>query len=66
MGPAEMAEIAKVVKRVLSQTTPAKTKSGTPSQAKYELATAVKTEAEQRVTALLNKHPLYPELGDVE
>lgn len=63
MGPAEMAEIAGVVKQVLSNVKPAATKQGTPSQAKYILSAAAKEGAHARVADLLKRFPLYPELG---
>ncbi len=62
MGKAEMVEIAKLLKYVLENVQPTKTKSGKQSKAKYVVDTAVITAARQRVQALLDKHPLYPEL----
>jgi glycine hydroxymethyltransferase len=62
MGTTEMREIASIVKRVLSNVTPAKTASGKKSLTKYILDTQIITETQQRVSALLNKYPLYPEL----
>ncbi len=62
MGKAEMAEIAKLLKFVLENVQPTTTKSGAKSKAKYVVDTAVINEARQRVQALLDKHPLYPEL----
>ena len=61
MGADEMKEIARIMKRVLSNTTPAVT-DGKKSQAKYNLDNAIVEEAHKRVQALLDKHPLYPEL----
>ncbi len=61
MGAEEMKEIAKIIKRVLSNTTPAVTE-GKKSQAKYNLDSAIIDETHKRVQALLDKHPLYPEL----
>jgi glycine hydroxymethyltransferase len=60
-----MREIAKVVKTVLSSTTPATTAAGAPSPAKFVLADSVKTAAQARVTDLLKSFPLYPELGEI-
>jgi glycine hydroxymethyltransferase len=65
MGQADMREIAKIVKTVLSSTKPATAANGAPSPAKFELADGVKAAAKQRVTDLLKSYPLYPELGDV-
>lgn len=65
MGPTEMAEIASIVKLVLSNTKPSTTKQGTPSLAKYELDEAAKATAKQRVATLLEGYPLYPELGEI-
>jgi glycine hydroxymethyltransferase len=62
MGAAEMAEIAGILKLVLDNTTPAVTKDGTPGKGKIVLADAVKAEARARVTALLSRFVLYPEL----
>jgi glycine hydroxymethyltransferase len=61
MGPEEMKEIARIVKTVLSSTTPAVT-DGKKSQAKYNLDDGIVQQARKRVQALLDKHPLYPEL----
>ncbi|HTK11546.1 MAG TPA: glycine hydroxymethyltransferase [Ktedonobacteraceae bacterium] len=61
MGPAEMAEIASIIKLVLSQTTPT-INNGKKSQARYALDASVIAEAQQRVHALLNRFVLYPEL----
>ena len=62
MGKSEMVEIAKLLKFVLENVQPTTTKSGAKSKAKYGVDTAVVREARQRVQALLDKHPLYPEL----
>jgi len=62
MGPAEMREIASIMKRVLAHTQPSTTSSGKKSLAKYELDVQVREEAHKRVQALLNRYPLYPEL----
>lgn len=64
MGADEMKEIARIIKRVLSHTTPATTK-GKQSRAKYLLEPAIVEEAQQRVAGLLSHYTLYPEL-DVE
>ena len=66
MGEDEMKEIAAIFKLILSNTTP-KTltkgaNAGKPSKVKYAIAEGVIEEAQQRVSALLNKFVLYPEL----
>jgi glycine hydroxymethyltransferase len=63
MGREEMREIARIIKRVLAQTTPTRTKSGKPSLTWYNIETRAKEEAQQRVHDLLQRFPLYPELG---
>ena len=62
MGPQEMREIASIIKRVLANVTSAKTASGKKSLNKYILDEQIRVEAQQRVQALLEKYPLYPEL----
>ena len=62
MGPAEMKEIASIIKLVLSHVTPTTTASGKKSHTKYTLDARVSQETQQRISALLNRHPLYPEL----
>lgn len=62
MGPAEMKEIASVIKLVLSNVTATTTASGKKSLTKYILDAKVSQEAQQRIRALLDQHPLYPEL----
>ncbi|HTI13317.1 MAG TPA: glycine hydroxymethyltransferase [Dictyobacter sp.] len=62
MGTQEMQEIARIIKLVLSNTTPTTTPSGKKSLTKYALDASILNEAQQRVQALLNKHLLYPEL----
>ncbi len=64
MGGEEMKEIARIIKRVLAGTT-AVVAEGKKSQAKYNLDKPIVEEAHKRVQALLDRHPLYPEL-DVE
>ncbi len=61
MGTEEMREIARIIKLVLSQTTPAVT-NGKKSLAKYSLDARVVTEAQRRVTEMLKRFVLYPEL----
>ncbi len=66
MGTDDMKEVAAVLHLVLSNTKAAlKTKGkskGQPSQIKYELAQDIVDQAKQRILALLEKYPLYPEL----
>jgi glycine hydroxymethyltransferase len=66
MGREEMREIARIIKLVLAQTTPTRTKSGKPSLTWYNIETRAKEEAQQRVHALLQRFPLYPELGTID
>ncbi|GCE13257.1 glycine hydroxymethyltransferase [Tengunoibacter tsumagoiensis] len=63
MGPADMREIASIIKLVLSHVVPNTTSSGKKSLTKYALDPEISTEARQRVQALLAKYPLYPELN---
>ncbi|HVJ21964.1 MAG TPA: glycine hydroxymethyltransferase [Polyangiaceae bacterium] len=65
MGPEEMREIAAIAKLVLAGTKATVTAKGEPSKAKYETATASAGQARERVTALLKRFPLYPELGEL-
>lgn len=62
MGVAEMRAIARVIKQVLANTTPAATTKGTASRTHYQLDLGVIDEARGRVGALLDQYPLYPEL----
>ncbi|MCP4641857.1 MAG: glycine hydroxymethyltransferase [bacterium] len=66
MGEAEMKEIAAILKLVLSNTTAKIQKSGAnagkPSKARYAIDDAAKDEARARITALLDRFPVYPEL----
>ena len=56
---------AELMVDVLSATTPATTKDGTPSQAKYAIADGVAEKTKAAAAELLDLHPLYPglELG---
>jgi glycine hydroxymethyltransferase len=56
MGSTEVTEIAKIVSMVLKNT------SSQGSKAKYATNEGIKKEARERVTALLAKFPVYPEL----
>jgi glycine hydroxymethyltransferase len=63
MGVTEMAEIASVMKLVLSNVRPAEGgKDGARSPAKYSIDDGVVEQASSRVRHLLDKFPLYPEL----
>ena len=62
MGPEEMKEIGSIIKLVLSHITPTTTASGKKSLTKYTLDPRVSQEAQQRISALLDRCPLYPEL----
>ena len=66
MGTEEMKEIASIIKWVLSNTKPAVIESGTNagslSKAKYVIAESAKNQAKQRVSALLDRFPVYPQL----
>ena len=61
-----MAEIAAIIKLVLSNTKAGVIaggpNAGKPSKANYVLDESVRAEARQRVTALLSRFPVYPEL----
>ena len=60
LGPDELDEVAGIIVDVLSATTPASTKSGAPSQARYRLAGDVADAGRKRCADLLAKFPLYP------
>jgi glycine hydroxymethyltransferase len=62
MGGGEMREIAGIIKTVLANTTSKLTNSGKPSKANYEINPAVVEAAQNRVSALLDHYPVYPEL----
>jgi glycine hydroxymethyltransferase len=63
MGVTEMAEIASVMKLVLSNVRPAEGgKDGARSPAKYSIDDGVVEQASSRVRHLLDHFPLYPEL----
>ena len=66
MGAGEMAEIADILKIVLTHTKPAVIEKGAnagkPSKTNFVLDAAAKREAISRVEALLARFPLYPEL----
>jgi glycine hydroxymethyltransferase len=66
MGREEMEEIARIIKLVLSQTTPATIERGEQrgqqSKARYRLAPEAAEGARSRVRDLLHRFPLYPNL----
>ncbi len=66
MGETEMREIARIMARVLSGTSPTTIASGRQagqtSKAKYDLDAAVASEGHDAVQRLLSGYPLYPEL----
>ncbi|MFP4363334.1 MAG: glycine hydroxymethyltransferase [Spirochaetia bacterium] len=62
MGTEEMREIAKIFQLILSNTSPKTLKNGKQSKAKYNLDEGIVKEARDRVSALLEKYTLYPEL----
>jgi glycine hydroxymethyltransferase len=61
MGAAEMREIGAIIATVLAATKPTAAKDG-PSKAKYTIEPSVKAAALNRVAALLDSFPVYPEL----
>lgn len=63
MGAEEMAEIADITVDILSHTKPnTVAKTGLPSKAQATVDPIVLDKAKQRVTALLARYPLYPEI----
>jgi glycine hydroxymethyltransferase len=66
MDETEMREVARVMARILSGTTPSTIASGRQagqqSRAKYDLDPAIAAECRGAVHQLLDRHPLYPEL----
>jgi len=62
MGRAEMQEVARIIKLVLSNTHPSMTANGKASLAKYLLDETIQSQAQDRVRDLLSHYPLYPEL----
>lgn len=66
MNEEDMREIASIFKLILSNTTPQILEkgpnAGKTSKVKYNIAAGVQEEARQRVTTLLNRYVLYPEL----
>jgi glycine hydroxymethyltransferase len=66
MGRAEMKEIASVASAVLAHTRPTEItrgkSAGKPSKARYHTDEATLNEARPRVSDLLSRFPVYPEL----
>lgn len=66
MTPNEMREIASVFKLVLSNTKPSVMQkgpeAGQPSRARYTIGKAAAEAARERVAALLDRYPVYPEI----
>jgi glycine hydroxymethyltransferase len=59
-GAAEFDETADLIVSVLSGTSPAVAKSGSPSKANYVMSDGLAAEVAKRAEDLLAKHPLYP------
>jgi glycine hydroxymethyltransferase len=66
MTPSDMKEIAKVFKLVLANTKPSivqkGAEAGQPSRARYQVAKAAAESAREKVAALLERYPVYPEI----
>ena len=66
MTPPDMREIAAVLKLVLANTKPATVQKGADagqaSRARFELAPRAAESARERVEALLERYPVYPEI----
>ncbi len=62
MGKEEMKEIASIIKTVLSNTKPSIDVAGKVSQAKYDIDGEIINSTKNRVTAILERYPVYPEL----
>ena len=66
MTPADMREVAKVFKLVLSNTTAQVMKkgpeAGQPSRARYQVEETAAETARERVAGLLDRYPVYPEI----
>ncbi len=64
MGTEEMNEIAQLIAKILRSTQPAMVeKTGLPSKAKEITKEEVTSEVKRRVTDLLHRFPLYPEIN---
>jgi glycine hydroxymethyltransferase len=62
MGPEQMREIAQIMRLVLSNTVPGKSKSGGPDKARYTLDDSIRDQARTRIDTLLKSFPVYPEI----
>ena len=62
MGKMEMDEVAAIIAAILRNTRPMMMESGRPGKAKGETDQKVLDAARQRVHALLDRYPLYPDL----
>jgi glycine hydroxymethyltransferase len=62
MGAQEMREIASVIKLVLANIEPALTGKGERGRVKYNLPPALAAQARARISDLLGRFPLYPQL----
>lgn len=62
MTPADMEQIALIIKRVLSNTQPTITSKGEKSRTYFTIDDAIASEARQRIHDLLSQHPVYPQL----
>ena len=62
MEPEQMREIASVISLVLKATRPQSAPDGTPGKAKYQVDAGARSKALQKVKALLDRFPVYPEL----
>jgi glycine hydroxymethyltransferase len=61
-GAAEFDRVADLIAQVLSQTSPATTRDGGPSQAKAVLPDGLAARVKAQAAELLEAHPLYPGL----
>ena len=66
MGKPEMKEIASILAFILKAVKPGKVSTGpnagNPSKSAFELDEATKIKARERISSLLNRFPVYPEL----
>ena len=66
MGVEEMKEIAAIFELIFSNTRPRLLtkgpKAGKPSKVKYEISSGIVKEARRRISELLGRFPLYPQL----
>lgn len=62
MGDTEMKEIASIIVAGLKNTSPSVSDSGEYSRSNYILPPDIKESIKNRVSTLLNKYPVYPEI----